>query len=162
MRGGRSSYAGCSPHNRPKSFKLSPHKLKPTVPYNSSEPTGLIQLECIENNKSCYVVTAKNVDSTEPQGTLMRSSTDSLAHMEPHTPKMLTDLLSVERIMTEDDIPEGGDMSKVPVCCEDKLVGDDPNMFSSLLHLADHCLYAVVRWARSLPYFVNVPVSRDR
>ena len=79
--------------------------------------------------------------------------------MEPHTPKMLTDLLSVERIITEDDVPEGGDMSRVPMCCENKMVGDDPDMFSSLLHLADHCLYAIVRWARNLPYFVNVPVS---
>ena len=44
-------------------------------------------------------------------------------------------------------------------CCAGKLQDGDQDMFGSLLHIADHCLYRIVRWARNLPDFANVSVS---
>ena len=44
-------------------------------------------------------------------------------------------------------------------CCFGKLRSGDEDLFGSLLHLADHCLYRIVRWARNLPDFANVSVS---
>ncbi len=44
-------------------------------------------------------------------------------------------------------------------CCEGKLREGDTDLFASVLHIADHCLYKIVRWARNLPDFANVTVS---
>ena len=70
--------------------------------------------------------------------------------LQPHTPSILEDMKAVESVMTEDD----GDQE----CCRGKFQGDDENLFVSLLHFADHCLYRIVRWARNLPDFGSVSV----
>ncbi len=43
-------------------------------------------------------------------------------------------------------------------CCEGKLREGDTDLFASLLHIADHCLYKIVKWARNLRDFSNISV----
>ena len=59
--------------------------------------------------------------------------------------------MAVESLMLDSEGEEA--------CCEGKLSEGDTNVFASLLHVADHCLYKIVRWARNLPHFGNVSVS---
>ena len=73
------------------------------------------------------------------------------AHVPPQTPQLLEDLMTVESLMHDNDEEED--------CCKGKLSESDTNLFASLLHIADHCLYKIVRWARNLPHFGNVSVS---
>ena len=53
-----------------------------------------------------------------------------------------------------DDEGGGGE----PGCCEGRLGEGDGDMFGSLLHITDHCLYKLVRWARGRPDFANIQV----
>ena len=69
-----------------------------------------------------------------------------------HHLQVLEDLIAVESLMTEEEGEQG--------CCEGKLREGDTDLFASLLHISDHCLYKIVRWARNLPDFSNVSVSR--
>lgn len=48
--------------------------------------------------------------------------------------------------------------TEMPACCEGKMCDGDTELFASLLHFADHCLYRIVRWARNLPDFATVAV----
>ena len=76
---------------------------------------------------------------------------DDVAQMQPVTPQLLEDLTAVESLMMEEEEEQA--------CCAGKLLAGDTKMFGSLLHIADHCLYRIVRWARNLPDFANVSVS---
>ena len=71
---------------------------------------------------------------------------------QPRTPQLLDDLTAIETLMSEDD-------NNQSACCVDKLTPGDTDVFGSLLHFADHCLYKIVRWARNLPDFSGVSVS---
>ena len=71
-------------------------------------------------------------------------------HM-PRTPQLLDDLTAIESLMSEEDSSQQ--------CCVGKLAAGDTDIFGSLLHFADHCLYKIVRWARNLPDFSGVSVS---
>ena len=82
---------------------------------------------------------------------LLQVNRPSPKDVVPHTPQILDDLMAVESLLAEDDEEQA--------CCEGKFAEDDPNLFASLLHLADHCLYKIVRWARNLPDFPSVSVS---
>ena len=62
----------------------------------------------------------------------------------------LSDLLTAEILMEEEE--------SLPRCCENRLSPTDRDPFSSVLHLTDHCLYRIVRWARNRPDFANVSV----
>ena len=151
-RGGRSSYEGCSPHSRPKLPKVQRQALSSASPIVHKLP----------ETKASYVVQVNTLNHTEPIPQTSRSPSAYVSQLQPHTPQTLDDLLAVEALMMDDDVAGMGGSLTVdgtPSCCEGKLVDDDPDMFGSLLHLADHCLYKIVRWARNLPYFVNVPVS---
>ena len=63
----------------------------------------------------------------------------------------MSDLLAAESLMDEDD-------TTVSRCCEGRLTADDADPFASVLHLTDHCLYRIVRWARNRPDFANISV----
>ncbi len=65
--------------------------------------------------------------------------------------QILEDLIAMESLMTEEE----GEKK----CCEGLLREGDPKMFESLLHVSDHCLHKIVRWARNLPDFSSVSVS---
>jgi len=62
----------------------------------------------------------------------------------------MSDLLAAETLMDEEEATAR--------CCEGRLTADDADPFSSLLHLTDHCLYRIVRWARNRPDFANISV----
>ncbi len=63
----------------------------------------------------------------------------------------LEDLITLESLLMEDE----GEQQ----CCDGKLRDGDSDLFGSLLHVADHCLYKIVRWARNLPDFAAISVS---
>ena len=62
----------------------------------------------------------------------------------------MSDLLAAESLMDEEE--------STSRCCEGRLTSDDTDPFASLLHLTDHCLYRIVRWARNRPDFANISV----
>lgn len=41
-------------------------------------------------------------------------------------------------------------------CCRNLLLPNDTEPLQSIMHIADHCLYKIVRWARNLPNFSNI------
>jgi len=65
----------------------------------------------------------------------------------------MSDLLAAEALMEEED------NVVTSRCCEGRLSVDDADPFASLLHLTDHCLYRIVRWARNRPDFANISVG---
>ena len=70
-------------------------------------------------------------------------------------PSILQDLLAIESVMydLESEEQNCSDAICSVLGCSMELT------FDSLLHLADHCLYRIVRWARSNPDFVYIPAS---
>jgi len=66
----------------------------------------------------------------------------------------MSDLLAAESLMDEEETTAR--------CCEGRLTSDDPDPFASVLHLTDHCLYRIVRWARNRPDFANISVIHTR
>ena len=62
----------------------------------------------------------------------------------------MSDLLAAESLMDEEETTSR--------CCDGRLTTDDSDPFASLLHLTDHCLYRIVRWARNRPDFANISV----
>ena len=88
------------------------------------------------------VVLLYGVASTHVAGTQSSVSLTSLP---------MSDLLAAETLMDEEETASR--------CCEGRLSPDDPDPFASLLHLTDHCLYRIVRWARNRPDFANISVS---
>lgn len=43
-------------------------------------------------------------------------------------------------------------------CCVERMTNFDKDKFNSMLHITEHRLYQIVKWARHLPNFLNVPV----
>ena len=175
MRGGRSSYSGCSPHGRikvvtpiqtPRPVRLKPVPKRkiihictpPTATTSMVTDTAIEVLESeeqvVEPSETEPVITGVPVvtdecEEAQPEDTKLDVSMGTA----PHTPQMLEDLITVEALMADDDEEQN--------CCVGKLRTGDEDLFGSLLHLADHCLYRIVRWARNLPDFANVSVSTD-
>lgn len=122
-RGGRSSYGGSSPFEEPK--KKRPIKIiQPRRP--SNPPSGESTLVSVLSGNS------QNNDG-------------------PFVPQILTDIMNLESLMCDDDIP-----ANISV---DDFSLSNPNVFMTLLQLCELKLYKIVRWARNLPYFANISVS---
>ncbi len=174
-RGGRSSYDGCSPSNsRGKSTSnkaggASRHSSHGTAgtPRTITKPVAILPAPTVTtatippprlpghivtiaggNMAVCSLQAAS--DSTTSNSSSPPRSLDSAAQIQPHTPQLLEDLMAVESLMLDEE--------EQP-CCEGKMTADDQTPFASLLHIADHCLYKIVRWARNLPDFATVTVS---
>ena len=73
-----------------------------------------------------------------------------VGEVKPFVPQILTDIMNLESLLCEDDIPSeiGGDRFNM----------NDPSVFLTFLQLAELKLYKIVRWARNLPYFANISV----
>lgn len=152
-RGGRSSYEGCSPHGRPKSSSTdkepAPRKVLHIRQQQQQQPATSV-LSTVANTVT--------VDTVQDLGNTVVISSGKLSkieevtsHVQPVTPQLLEDLSAVESLMMEEE--------EEHACCAGKLQPGDTHLFSSLLHIADHCLYKIVRWARNLPDFANVSVG---
>ncbi|XP_052790041.1 nuclear hormone receptor FTZ-F1 beta-like [Mya arenaria] len=120
-RGGRSSYSGSSPSEEPK--RKRPIKIVPNR--RPSSQSG---------------------EAT--QSPLMRSGPNQCEIELRVIPGVLTDIMSLESILNEDDIP-----ANISV---DDFSLSNPSVFMTLLQLCELKLYKIVRWARNLPYFANV------
>ena len=70
----------------------------------------------------------------------------------PFVPTVLTDIMNLESLLCDDDIPQN-------IKVEDFL-SPNPSVFLMLLQLCELKLYKIVRWARNLPYFANISVRK--
>ncbi|KAK2172855.1 hypothetical protein NP493_924g02009 [Ridgeia piscesae] len=154
-RGGRSSYDGCTPNRRNVKQQRRKSDLPMEVITTTRQPAVVSQPPAAPSPgqmapPGTHVVTILTVDNS---GTVVdveqTARLESItAHVPPQTPQLLEDLMTVESLMHDNDEEED--------CCKGKLSESDTNLFASLLHIADHCLYKIVRWARNLPHFGNV------
>ena len=142
MRGGRSSYDGCSPHRT----------VKIKEPRPRASPASSHSAARAQNNATAspLVIPAAVTDPGSTPKLLQAPKQLDLSAIQPQTPSLLEDLMAVESLMTEEEEEQA--------CCEGKMAEGDDNLFGSLLHFADHCLYKIVRWARNLPDFASISV----
>lgn len=125
-RGGRSSYGGSSPFEEPK-------KKRPVKVIQQRRPSNPQQGE------STLVSVLSGSSATSDR---------------PFVPQILTDIMNLESLLSDDDIP-----ANISV---DDFSLSNPNVFMTLLQLCELKLYKIVRWARNLPYFANISVSHFR
>jgi len=78
-------------------------------------------------------------------------ATPVIAAKRPFVPQELVDIMNLESILNEDDVPPNFNVDDFSL--------SNPNVFVTLLQLCELKLYKIVRWARNLPYFANVSVS---
>ena len=123
-RGGRSSYGGSSPFEEPKKKRPA----KPPPQRRQSNPTQV---------ESSTLVSVLSGSSPKPD--------------RPFVPQILSDIMNLESLLSDDDIP-----ANISV---DDFSLSNPNVFMTLLQLCELKLYKIVRWARNLPYFANISVS---
>ena len=168
MRGGRSSYSGCSPHGRaaaghtpsPPSHVKSSSSSSATHKYSTTASSRVIHTNSDLMSGGDYphkvhiadnIVTVINTNETDCGTSTSGLQDYNPESVQPQTPQVLDDLVTLESLMNEDD----GEQE----CCKGKLRAGDTDLFGSLLHIADHCLYRIVRWARNLPQFADISVS---
>ena len=161
-RGGRSSYDGCSPHGRVKGTP-PPQTIKPPKPIprkiihtpppvREEQPPNTPRTIMVPTSSGHVLAVLEHDKSGEGSSSSGGNvKTEEIPSTVPHTPQTLEDLLTLESLMMEDE----GEQA----CCEGKLREGDQDLFGSLLHIADHCLYKIVRWARNLPDFAAISVS---
>ena len=137
-RGGRSNYEGSFTH-------LQSEK----IGFHTSSPSSA----GVAGTKRTVNGTPKStkVPFSSLTPTCFNSNMPNLVARKPASiPKILEKLVSIESVMKEE--------SDDSQCCLNKLTDADDDKFDSLLHLADHCLYKIVRWARSHPDFAHITV----
>lgn len=72
----------------------------------------------------------------------------------PAVPQLIQEIMSVEHLWhyTEGDAEKMGDANI-------KVSDRDPDFFSNLCNIADHRLYKIVKWCKSLPLFRNIQID---
>ena len=142
-RGGRSSYGGASPQVRTK----PPPKTR--TPSSKQGQTRRLNYDSpVTPSKNQQTEVESPSENKEPD---MTSVVTMTVEEDTRQQKVLEDLLAVEVLMADDEEEQS--------CCNGKLTADDADIFTSLLHFADHSLYKIVRWARNLPDFAKISVS---
>ena len=153
-RGGRSSYEGCSPHGRPKaapSVEKKVPRIRPVKKTSGLNPELVLPKNL--QNVQMTLPTGEEVSSSQLMAILNRSGRLGSQSDAPFVPEVLTEIMNLESLLCDDD---GG--NELPT---EKLSDMDPNMFGSLLQLAEIKLYKLVRWARNLPQFSAIAVGID-
>ncbi|KAK3087017.1 hypothetical protein FSP39_000379 [Pinctada imbricata] len=146
-RGGRSSYDGCSPHGRPKSLQTAARKV-PRTPNTKRMSGSAPEIVLPKNLQNIQVTlpTGEDISSSQLVAILNRSNKGLASQHElPVVPEVLTEIMNLESLLCDED-----NANEFPT---EKLSDMDPNMFGSLLQLAEIKLYKLVRWARNLPQF---------
>lgn len=136
-RGGRSSYSGTptSGDQKVKTNMCGPvERKKPRLIRRSSSGGPLENLPETSQGSSHLVAVLNNGDV--------------VGEVKPFVPQILTDIMNLESLLCDDDIPQE--------IGADKLNMSDPSVFLTFLQLAELKLYKIVRWARNLPYFANI------
>lgn len=141
-RGGRSSYGGCSPHG----LKKPPQKQHSPAPSPKPMQPRRVFTVAPANPRKKQVVEVQQNEETKVQQ--MVDVVSMTIEEDSQQQKLLEDLLAVEVIMADDEEEQ--------TCCHDKLTPEDADIFTSLLHFADHSLYKIVQWARNLPDFAQI------
>lgn len=155
MRGGRSSYDGCSPHGRPKSYPLElKMQRKKSVPPSSPKTIKIPHTTAIPKNlENIHVTlpTGEDISGSQLMAILNRSGKPVSEEVKPFVPNLLTEIMNVESYLCEDE-----SSTDFP---PERLSENDPSFMLSLLQLAELRLYKLVRWARNLPQFSAIAVS---
>ncbi|XP_061189413.1 nuclear hormone receptor FTZ-F1 beta-like [Saccostrea echinata] len=139
-RGGRSSYDGCSPRNRPK-IPVPVKKPKVKRPQSSRS----VSLEDI----NVTLPTGEDVSGSQLMAILNKSGKALLQGMvKPMIPQILSDIVGMESLLCDDETDTDFPMEKIS--------DTDPNVIMSMLQLAELKLYKLVRWARNLPQFSSI------
>ncbi|KAK6195902.1 hypothetical protein SNE40_001233 [Patella caerulea] len=136
-RGGRSSYEGClAPKSKPspleRKIKRSLPGLKTPISDDMAVP---VNITFPGDSSKSHLVAILN-----------HSNPISQTHQEtgPQTPELLTDIMNLEPLLTDEDIVQ--DLPLDAVETQDSLL-------SYLTQLTELRLYKLVRWARNLPQF---------
>ncbi|KAK3610884.1 hypothetical protein CHS0354_009751 [Potamilus streckersoni] len=139
-RGGRSSYDGCSSHGRTKALIAEKKHQRPIrIACKSTMPNmSLLSTTSGASYGGSQLVAILN----KGEGT----ATQELG--KAFVPQVLTDVMNLESLMCEEDLP--------PELMEEKFSEDDPNLFLTVLQLTELKLYKIVRWARNLPQFASI------
>ncbi|XP_033732432.1 nuclear hormone receptor FTZ-F1 beta-like [Pecten maximus] len=150
MRGGRSSYDGCSPHGRPKVYPLelasapktprrTPSSHRKVAPSANHPNTSL-------ENVHVTLPTGEDISGSQLMAILNRNGKSAPEEtIKPFVPHLLTEIMNVESYLCDDE-----NQADFPA---DRLSENDPTFMLSLLQLAELRLYKLVRWARNLPQF---------
>ncbi|XP_060073525.1 nuclear hormone receptor FTZ-F1 beta-like [Ylistrum balloti] len=150
MRGGRSSYDGCSPHGRPKVYPLelastpkpprrTPGSQRKAAPSANNPNTSL-------ENVHVTLPTGEDISGSQLMAILNRNGKSVPEEtVKPFVPHLLTEIMNVESYLCDDE-----NQADFPA---DRLSENDPTFMLSLLQLAELRLYKLVRWARNLPQF---------
>ncbi|KAF6039960.1 Hr39 [Bugula neritina] len=101
--------------------------------------------------RSKYYGTSIGYPSRSGEG-IDQSSIDTYSLPQPVVPQIIQQILDLEDLYEES-------RSEPMQCCVDKLTACDQHKFSSMLHLTEHRLHQVVRWARHLPNFMDIDVE---
>ncbi|KAF6023429.1 Hr39 [Bugula neritina] len=82
----------------------------------------------------------------------LEMNSDKAMSAEITPPQLLQELVALEKYYEE--------CSTTPQpCCANRMTEKDQHKFNSLLHLTEHRLHQVVRWARRLPHFANFDIN---
>ncbi|OWF54666.1 nuclear hormone receptor FTZ-F1 beta-like [Mizuhopecten yessoensis] len=150
MRGGRSSYDGCSPHGRPKVYPLEltsipkPQRRTPSS-HRKVAPSANQGNQSLEN-VHVTLPTGEDISGSQLMAILNRNGKSVPEEtVKPFVPHLLTEIMNVESYLCDDE-----NQADFPA---DRLSENDPTFMLSLLQLAELRLYKLVRWARNLPQF---------
>lgn len=154
MRGGRSSYDGCSPHGRPKIYPLemmgqsSTPKTPKRTPSVHRKPSANNSNSPFEN-VNVTLPSGENISGSQLMAILNRNGKSVTEEtVKPFVPHLLTEIMNVESYLCEDE-----NQTDFP---PERLSENDPAFMLSLLQLAELRLYKLVRWARNLPQFSSI------
>lgn len=153
MRGGRSSYDGCSPHGRPKVYPL---ELTPGQKAQRRASSSHRKVASSSNhmnsaleNVHVTLPTGEDISGSQLMAILNRNGkTAPEETIKPFVPHLLTEIMNVESYLCDDE-----NQADFPA---DRLSENDPTFMLSLLQLAELRLYKLVRWARNLPQFSSI------
>ena len=146
-RGGRSTYQ-CS-------YTLSPQSL-PDPRFSETTPPLLVQINDQTSNASHHEFPLGFKPKREPD---IEPMYDERMSDSPIVPQLIQDILSVEHLWLHADKDSSnsktnGDFGKQ----QTQITGTNENNDFDLCNIADHRLYKIVKWCKSLPLFREIQV----
>lgn len=106
------------------------------------------------------------LDASRSQDSRSGDESDSMAnggefskgrhsHSQPFVPELMQEIMAVEHLWHYSE----GELQKMTENYETKPAEADPDFFSNLCNIADHRLYKIVKWCKSLPLFRHIQID---
>ena len=158
-RGGRSNYETYSSH--PSVYKTPTHnplemflKDVDNTLYSHKSPIKKFKIQVTDKQKLTISSSPKSSNPKRFNTILTNNNATNPQSYDksPSFPKISNSLLKLWAIESSLQNSHSGEDSLCSVHINDVL------SLELVLHLADHCLYSIVRWARSVPNFTILPV----